>query len=619
MKLKRRFFTFEEMMRQSTILLQLLLPLLLTSCQFNNQSPLEAISPRKTVVLSGDWQFQIDISGIGEREKWYDNNFNRNDWGKVTVPMAWDCYETALWGFEGIGWYSTLIKPEDFQAGRRTEIIFNRVMFYSKVWLNGEFIGENIGGYLPFSFDITKYLKPGKDNYLVMRVDNKPRIEWLPAGKQIEWIQYGGILQPVKLVNTPHTYIEDFTIKTEPLNGGAKINCIVSIPNETGNDSEMEVNIEIALGKNAVSKSVKFLSKSMDTAKVSVDITLGHAELWSPDTPVLYNATASLKLNKQTIDALTERIGIRKVGIEGTSITLNGKPIIIKGVNRYDEYGRMGPVVPIDTLRKELALMKSAGINTIRVHYPQSPDLLSLYDEYGFMMMEEVPLNWWGRTVWGEVKMSLDILNFAKPALRSMVKRDKNHPCVIIWSMGNENETDKEPGITVMRELIRLAKKLDSTRLITYTVSYDPRKHLAFDETDIVCFNKYNGLDKARHISQIDSLGYQRTAKELAELRSFYSTKPLLFTEFGCQAVKGLHGDVYFSEEFQAAYITKIWKAIVENRGIAGGILWSWADYFHRKDFVLRSHYGSYGVVTVDRRPKKGLEALSRMYKWSQQ
>jgi hypothetical protein len=162
--------------------------------------------------------------------------------------------------------------------------------------------------------------------------------------------------------------------------------------------------------------------------------------------------------------------------------------------------------------------------------------------------------------------------------------------------------------------LIRMAKKLDSTRLITYTVSYDPRKHLAFDETDIVCFNKYNGLDRARHISQIDSLGYQRTVKELAELRSFYGNKPLLFTEFGCQSIKGLHGDVYYSEEFQAAYITKIWKAILENRGIAGGVLWSWADYFHRKDFVLRSHYGSYGVVTVDRKPKKGLEALSRMY-----
>lgn len=592
------------------LLLPLLLPLFFESVQGMPKNN----SPRKVVTLSDNWRFQVDISSMGENEHWYSDTFDRSSWGSVKVPQAWDTYDIALWGFEGIGWYSTIIKPADFEQGKRTEITFGRVMFYSKVWLNGEFIGENIGGYLPFSFDITKYLKPGKDNHLVIRVDNKPRIEWLPAGKQIEWIQYGGILQPVRLVNTPHTYIDDFTVRTEPVKGGAEIQCTVAVPNETAIEQEMELNIDISHGKDVVHKNVKFRSLAKDTAKVNVELSLDRAELWSPDTPVLYNATASLKQKNQTNDGVTERIGIRKVGIDRTAITLNGKPIIIKGVNRYDEYGRMGPNVPLDTLRKELALMKRVGINTIRVHYPQSPDLLSLYDEYGFMMMEEVPLNWWGRTVWGEVKMSLDILNFAKPALKSMVKRDKNHPCVVIWSMGNENETDKEPGITVMREMIRLAKKLDPTRLITYTVSYDPRKHLAFDEADIVCFNKYNGLDRARHISQIDSLGYQRTVKELAELRSFYGTKPLLFTEFGCQAIKGVHGDVYYSEEFQAAYIQKIWQAIQENKGIAGGVLWSWADYFHRKEYSLRSHYGSYGVVTVDRKPKKGIEALSKMY-----
>jgi beta-galactosidase/beta-glucuronidase len=608
-----------KMFKGQITILTIVLVVLLSGCQTKDnsgslQKTQNASSLKKTVTLSDNWQFQMDISGIGEKEHWFADSFNRNDWGKVTVPKAWDCYETALWGYEGIGWFTSTIKPEDFRPGNRTEIVFGRVMYYSKVWLNGEFIGENIGGYLPFSFDITKFLKPGQENHLVMRVDNKPRIEWLPAGKQIEWIQYGGILQPVKLISTPHTYIDDFTVSTEPVNGGAKINCKICIPNETSTVSEMELNIEIAHGKDLVSKSVKFLSKAMDTAKVNLELTLDKAELWSPDTPVLYDATASLKQNNKTIDAVTERIGIRKVSINGTAITLNGKPIVIKGVNRYDEYGRLGPNVPEDTLRKELALMKSVGINTIRVHYPQLPALLSLYDEYGFMMMEEVPLNWWGRTNWGEVKMSLDILDFAKPALRKMIRRDKNHPCVIIWSMGNENETDKEPGITVMRELIRLAKKFDSTRLITYTVSYDPRKHLAFDETDIVCFNKYNGLDKSHHISQIDSLGFRTTARELAELRTFYGNKPLLFTEFGCQSIKGIHGDVYYSEEFQAAYIEKIWKAIQENHGIAGGILWSWADYYHRRGFITYAPYGPYGVVTVDRQPKKALKSLSKMY-----
>lgn len=591
----------------------------LTGCQVSEKHVSksgngEDNSVRKTVILSDDWKFQLDIRDIGENEGWFKDDFDRNSWAKVMVPQAWDCYETALWGYEGIGWYTSTISPEDFKPGYRTEIVFNRVMFYSKVWINGEYIGENIGGYLPFSFDITNFLKPGKENYLVVRVDNKPRIEWLPAGKQIEWIQYGGILQKVQLVGSSHTYIDDFTVRTEPENNGAKINCIVTIVNESEAASDMELEIEITHGTDITRKSAKLQCKPDDSTKFRIDLTIDHAELWSPETPVLYNATARLKKDDTVIDDISNRIGIRKVSIEGTSILLNGKPITFKGVNRYDEYGRSGPTVPKETLRAELALMKSVGINTIRVHYPQSPELLSLYDEFGFMMMEEIPLNWWGRTNWGEVKTSLDILDFAKPALETMVARDKNHPCIIIWSMANECETDREPGITVMHELIRLAKILDSTRLITYTVSNDPRKHLAFDETDIVCFNKYSGLDVSRHIAQIDSLGYKRTVEDLALYRSFYGNKPILMTEFGCQGIKNIYGDVYFSEDFQAAYIERIWDAIKGNSGISGGILWCWADYYHRKYFINYAVYGPYGVVTIDRKPKKSLEALARMY-----
>ena len=590
---------------------------ILTNCQISDKpdSKFEAgkkRSERKTVTLYDNWRFQLDIRDIGENEGWFKDTFDRNTWAKVTVPQAWDCYETALWGYEGIVWYTTTIDPNDFSAGKRTEIIFNRVMYYSKVWLNGEYIGENIGGYLPFSFDITRYLKPGQENKLVVKVDNKPRIEWLPAAKQIEWIQYGGIIQTVNLVGTSDTYIDDFTVRTEPEKGGAKINCIVTVVNESNTASEMELDIEIARGADITKKSAKLQCNPNDSTKFSVNILMDHAELWSPDKPVLYTATARLKKNDAVIDDITERIGIRKVSIDGNSILLNGKPIIIKGVNRYDEYGNFGINVPEDILRKELALMKSVGINTIRVHYPQSSDLLSLYDEFGFMMLEEVPLNWWG----GE-NMSLDILDFAKPALRKMIARDKNHPCVIIWSMANECKTDNEIGITVMRELIRLTKSLDSTRPVTFVVALNPDGHLAFDEADIVCINKYNGSlagKKADHISQIDSLGYIPLAKELTIHRNKIINKPIIITEFGTQGIKNIHGDVPYSEEFQAAYIERAWDGIMSVPGVSGGVLWCWADYYHRKYLITYNTYGPYGVVTVDRKPKKSLEALARMY-----
>ncbi len=179
----------------------------------------------------------------------------------MTVPLAWNCYEDALFDYQGIGWYSTSLTPDQSIAGKKTEIVFGRVMYYSKVWLNGEFIGENIGGYLPFSFDVGKYLKPGQENRLVVRADNRPRIDWLPASEQIEWIQYGGIIGPVKMVSTSQTYIDDLTVRTTPEKEGARINCIISVANESAMEDEMDLDIEISRNSVKINKSVKVSCK----------------------------------------------------------------------------------------------------------------------------------------------------------------------------------------------------------------------------------------------------------------------------------------------------------------------------------------------------------------------
>ena len=581
-------------------------------------------SVRKTEVLNNNWRFQLDVRDIGEKEHWFDKELN--DWAGVTVPLAWNCYEEALFQYEGIGWYTTTINPDESIANKKTEIVFGRVMYYTKIWLNGEFIGENIGGYLPFRFDITKYLKPGQEIKLVMRVDNRPRINWLPAAEQIEWIQYGGIIGPVELVSTSQTYIDDLIIRTTPDKEGARINCVINIANETALEREMDLDIGISLKSDITGKSMKIRCKPNENTRVNIDFNLEHAELWSPDTPVLYSANLILSENGSRIDDLTDRFGIRQVSAEGTSIMLNGKPIIIKGTHRYDAYDRLGPNPPEKILREELALMKSVGINTIRVHYPASPELLNLYDEYGFMMLEEIPLNWWGNkwgmtSIGGKAEQSPDILDQAKSTLTDMIARDKNHPCIIIWSMANECATANEIGIKVMRELLKLTKSLDPTRLATFVAGGDPTKHLGFDEADIVCFNEYFICD---HISQIDSAVYNQLRRDLANARSNFPSKPIVITEFGRQGIKGIHGDVFYSEEFQAAYIESNWKAIEGNPSISGGILWTWADYFHEQHFalhksfgfygVINANYGPFGVVTGDRKNKKSLEALARMY-----
>ena len=582
----------------------------------NDVAPMsDALSKRTVHTLSDNWQFQMDVFNIGEKEQWFSDDFKRSDWTKVKVPGGWDCYETALWGYEGIGWYCTAISPELVKSGMFQRLVFWRVNYYTKVWLNGRFIGENVGGYLPFEFDVTEHLKPGIPNHLVLRVDNKPRIEWLPAASNIEWVQYGGILQPVHLVGTASVYISDLTIIAVPHNNAAQVTCKVEVTNRTADTVETVLAVEVAHVKCTAGKKVNCRPNAVTAAEL--DLSMPKAKLWSPDTPVLYTLTASLARDQRTIDVLSDRFGVRTIEAKGKKLFLNSRELKVKGVNRYDIYGRLGPNPPRELVTEDLRTIKKTGVNLIRGHYPNSPETLSLFDEMGFLMIEELPLNWWGQDWWGKgARQNLDILEPATTALEKMIRRDKNHPCIIIWSMANECATDNDIGITVMRRLIKKTKELDKTRPVTFVASGDARGHLAFEQADIVCFNIYYGLftePVAYHYSQLDSNVREPSEKHIRRQRRHFS-KPIIITEFGTRGIKGIHGDVHYSEDFQARYIEKVAEAINNVPDISGGVLWCWADYYHRREFIDYAVFGPYGVVTADHKPKKSLEALARIY-----
>lgn len=398
------------------------------------------LSVRKTQTLSDNWKFQIDARDLGEKDGWYKDSYSKEDWAEKEVPRAWDTFDEGMWAYLGIGWYSTVIDPEDFVTGQKVTLNFGRVMYYSKVWLNGEYVGENIGGYLPFSFDITEQLDPDKKNNLVIRVDNRPRIEWLPAAEQIEWIQYGGILEPVKLVSHPHIFIDDLTITTRLVGEGALINCKTTIKNESHEELKTEVEITVIKDSEILRKNVIVTCQPNKQELVSCNFDLKNVKPWSPESPELYVARVNLLNDGNLTDSFYDKFGIREVEVGDASILLNGEPLLVKGVNRYEFFAQYGPTPPEKLVREELALMKSIGINMIRVHYPVSPSFLNLLDEYGFLMMEEIPLTWWGvnfkvQSIGGEAEQSLEILPQAKSELTSLIARDKNHPCIIIWSM----------------------------------------------------------------------------------------------------------------------------------------------------------------------------------------
>ena len=577
-----------------------------------------ASGSRELVEISDAWRFIIDVDDLGEKERSHDPGYDRSKWASVPAPKAWDLYDEALWGYEGIGWYARTLDGSCARVGRIQRLHFDRVKYHAKVWLNGKLIGENWNGYLPFSFDVTGLLEPESSNLLVLRVDNRPRLSWLPGAKEIEWIQYGGMLGSARLETLSKVFIADLAVCAAPRGEGASVRCDLQAGSCASEPRAVSVTLCV-LEDPASAVSVDFEVPPGGTVNRRVFLSLKKAVPWSPDTPALYTLEAALR-SGEGLDSLRTRFGVRQLSVRGREILLNGKRFRARGVNRYDEYGRYGPNPPWDLVRADLRAMKGAGVNLVRMHYPQASDLLSLYDEMGFAVIEEVPVNWWGNNFSGrgEEVLTEGILDQALPALERMIARDKNHPCVVIWSMANESRTQTEVGIAVMRRLLRRAKELDGTRLTTFVVGCeDVAPHRAFEDADVVSFNLYMGTFTGRiahHLSEIPECMGEASRKFIARQLEAFPGKPYLVTEFGSRGVPGIRGDVVYTEDFQAAAIRAYWKAIASFDQLSGGVLWSWADYYHRRNFIQYAAFGPYGAVTVDRRPKAALDAVAEMF-----
>lgn len=571
---------------------------------------------RDRVILSGSWRFQIDADDLGEKEQW--QRAPTGGWSSVVVPGAWDTVNQAMRGYEGVGWYSTAISGSLAHPDRIQSLHFGRVMYHTKVWLNGEYLGENIGGYLPFDFDISGKLRAGRPNVLTLRVDNRPRLEWLPAARNIEWVQYGGILRPVVLETMAQTWLDDVTVRAEPNGAGAAIECRIRVASRLAKTKDL--GLSVVLPELAATGTASVSLPPSGTVTTGIPLASPRAAPWSPANPRLYQLTVALRDGEQSIDTATVRFGIRKLETRGRQILLNGKPFHFQGVNRYDELGRYGPNPPRELVVRDLRRMKAAGINTVRVHFPQSPDLLDLYDEMGFLMSEEVPINWWGNGYSGKGRevQTDGILTYAIPFLEGMIRRDKNHPCVAIWSMCNESATGNQVGIHVMRTLLRRARELDSTRLLTFVVNNrDTNTHRAFEDASLVAFNVYVGGYRGKPANNVNSVRelIARAAEEhICRQLAFWPDKPMLVAEYGTPGIPGMHGDAIYTEEYQAALIEEIGGVIQRTPELAGGILWSWADYYHRPNYIKYAPFGPYGVVTVDRKPKLALRPLVKLY-----
>jgi beta-galactosidase/beta-glucuronidase len=576
--------------------------------------------PPRVLPISSGWLFQPDPLEVGVEQGWQRPDFDRSGWRTVVVPSAWDAYERTMDGYEGVCWYAVQLPASQNVPAAWQRLRFGRANHKATVWIDGERVVDDSLGYVPFEAPATPHLVAGRPAWIVVRVENGARYDWLPGTTTVEWVQYGGLLEPVELLTTSRAFIASTSIDARPRGASAGVQIVITVENEGDAPFQGRVRAEAA-GQHAEA-AVRVAPHA--SSRATLALTIPNARLWSPDTPKLYDLSARLRDDPgRVMDQVTERFGVRSIEARGHQLLLNGRPLRIRGVNRYNEFPGSGPVADDAAIRADLRAIKAAGANLVRVHFPQTPATLRIADELGLLYMEEVPLNWW-RASWHASPppeyRNDRIIDSAERALERMVLRDGNHPSIIIWSMANECLSYDSLGVKAMERLLRRAHALDSTRLVTYVANGAYAKNTAFRLADLVAVNLYYGMwdgEIAVNEAELETRVRQPTRDALADIARLFPDKPVLLSEFGTIGIPRSSGNLRFSEDYQAAYLTSVWQAVVDRPEICGGVVWSWADYRHRRGFTndFPAFYGPFGLVTLDRKPKKALAALSAAWK----
>ncbi|MBQ9363074.1 MAG: hypothetical protein IJT97_06590 [Bacteroidaceae bacterium] len=534
--------------------------------------------------LNGEWQLKV-VNGIDDNK-----NVPPADasWGKIPVPGCWEAYgfckPTYSFPDSLTGYYRTSFTVPAAWKGQSVILRLDGVLRGYDLWLNDQYVGTWEQSYNTCLFDLTPYLSKkafkGELQQLALRVYSRYKgfefdcfDDWTPMG----------IHRDVTLFPVPYIHLSDLTVTTR-MSGEVRVETqIVHATKQT------TVNYEIydALGH-----------------LVSTDGLVPDPHLWTAETPYLYTLCVYLKEKGKTLQTFQQKIGIREVSIDGNVLKVNGKPIKLRGVTCHATDPVTVKVVSEELTRKDMRLMKEASVNYIRTsHYPREPRFYELADSLGFYVVDEAPMG--SR---GEKNLSkADYQDIMRTCVAATLPRDKNHPSVIVWSIGNENPLPKS-----CQALGEYAKTFDSTRPICY-----PQKGSYFRSV---------GFEKFPAVADVYAPHYPTTS----QLRDYYTQtdRPLIFTEY-CHTL-----GISFEDH------DRQWEIIEQTPGIAGGSVWEWVDQgmpFTQKGggskwradgserdqrvfttmdggFEMKGNFGTDGLLYADRTPLPNYYELQHNY-----
>ncbi|HMU57163.1 MAG TPA: glycoside hydrolase family 2 TIM barrel-domain containing protein [Chitinophagaceae bacterium] len=578
---------------------------------------------RTVIDFNKDWKFFL-----GDDSTAMQSGFSDAKWRKLNLPHDWsiesnftkDAPATNQGGSlpGGIGWYrKTFTLPESARE-KKVNIEFDGVYKNSEVWINGHYLGKRPYGYINFSYDLTPWLFFGKQNVIAVKVDNSLQ----PDSR---WYTGSGIYRDVKLIIHNRTFIDGggLFITTIGIDGlTATIEIAATIKSITREPGPVKLLLAVynQQGKRTGKTDTVSLSFKDGIASVSVKREIEKYYLWSSSFPFMYTLRAEVILNGRQEDAIDTKFGLRTFHFDAQKgFFLNNQPLKIHGVCLHHDLGALGAAFNKEAARRQLKILKEMGCNAIRFsHNPPASPMLDLCDEMGFLVVDEA------FDIWKKKKNKYDYHQYfdewAVKDVQDMVYRDRNHPSIIMWSIGNEQrEQFDSSGTVLVKKLVEAITTVDISRPVTtaLTETFAEKNFISqANALDVLGFNyklyDYEALPQrfpgqkfiaTETASALETRGvYQFPSDSIRIWPPDYKAQDTFAhgnKDFTCAAYDNTHA-------YWGATHEKSWLAVKKNSHIAGLFVWSGFDYLGEPlpypKFPSRSSY--YGIVDLAGFPK---------------
>jgi beta-glucuronidase len=584
---------------------------------------------RERASLDGLWRFVLDPDGAGRGERWWTTTLPGDV--EMPVPASFNDILPTREARHHVGdvWYQRTVRVPRGWDGQRIVLRFDAATHRAIAWIDDTQVAEHEGGYTPFEADVTRHVRAGDEARVTVVVNNE--LSWnsippgyvqrLEDGRRVQqyfhdFFNYAGLHRSVSLYATPRVHVSDVTVTTTEIDGTAAVVAYQAVV-EGGEQYEVRATVRDSAGT-----EVARADGSDATLRIE------GVELWRPGAGYMYTLDVEVfGPGGELVDVYPQPFGVRTVAVDGHRFLINGEPFHFTGFGKHEDFSIHGRGHDLAAMVHDFELLEWVGANSFRTsHYPYDEAVLDYADRHGVVVIDEtaaVGLNLdtgtpilgaaEGLATYSAETIGDQTQEVHRQAIRELVARDKNHPCVVIWSIANEPDTVQPEARAYFEPLAAETRRLDPTRPVGFAnfMMATPDRDVVSDLFDVLLLNRYFGW-----YVYTGDLASAEPALE-AELREWAERdKPIIMTEYGADTQSGLHSltSEPWSEEFQTDLLTMYHRVFDRIDALVGEQIWNFAD-FATSSGIMRVGGNNKGVFTRDRRPKAAAHALRRRWR----